>query len=141
MRIDAYVWLHQKLTGLGTEICLGKPKGMRDYVSRFMNEIKLLLHEGVIPVVVFDGGYLPGKARVEEERRLKRAKALEEGKRLYRAGDHHGAHKCFTSAVDVTPVISLYSSLSFCHNIIHFFSKLVNAQQCVTVNAFTISFA
>ena len=41
----------------------------RRFVRYCMSRIEMLLHNGVIPVVVFDGGRLPTKADEEDSRR------------------------------------------------------------------------
>eukprot|EP01083_Nonionella_stella_P191214 707906_1 len=64
--VDAYVWLHQKALSCATELCLQQPTDQ--YVCGFMKEVHTLLHNGIIPVIVFDGAFLPSKSRVEEER-------------------------------------------------------------------------
>ena len=107
--IDAYVWLHQKTFGCATQICLQQPTS--SYILSFMKEIKLLISHGVIPVVVFDGTYLPLKAGVEEERAKSRKLNLKEGKKLYRRGKKSEAHKRFVKAIDITPVCRCILSL------------------------------
>lgn len=38
------------------------------YVEYCLNRIRMLKFFNVIPLIVFDGGYLPSKASTEEER-------------------------------------------------------------------------
>ena len=69
-----------------------------------MNEVQLLLRNGVIPVIIFDGAYLPLKQSVEEERAKTRKLNLKQGKKLYRQGRKDEALDKFRKAVDITPV-------------------------------------
>lgn len=100
--VDAYVWLHQKTYGCATEICLDLPTTV--YISAFMNEVKTLIRNGVIPCIIFDGTYLPLKQGVEEERAKTRKLNLKQGKKLYRQGRKEQAMEKFRKAVNVTPV-------------------------------------
>eukprot|EP01083_Nonionella_stella_P021417 59404_1 len=99
--VDAYVWLHQKVYCCATEICLQRPTN--SYVRGFIKEVQTLLRYGVIPVIVFDGGYLPSKAKVEEDRAESRKAYLEKGKRHLAEGNAEEAHTSFVKAIDITP--------------------------------------
>eukprot|EP00485_Elphidium_margaritaceum_P009735 CAMPEP_0202708586 /NCGR_PEP_ID=MMETSP1385-20130828/20756_1 /ASSEMBLY_ACC=CAM_ASM_000861 /TAXON_ID=933848 /ORGANISM="Elphidium margaritaceum" /LENGTH=1036 /DNA_ID=CAMNT_0049367593 /DNA_START=62 /DNA_END=3169 /DNA_ORIENTATION=+ len=99
--VDAYVWLHQKAFSCATELCL--KQSTDSYVHSFLSEVHFLQQNGVIPVIVFDGGFLPCKAKVEAERALSRKQNLKEGRKLYRNGSRKEAFDYFTKAVDITP--------------------------------------
>ena len=68
--IDAYCWLHRGAYGCSWELATGAPTDK--YVRYCMDRIRCLIHWKVVPVVVFDGGYLPSKAGTEKERRASR---------------------------------------------------------------------
>lgn len=99
--VDAYVWLHQKAFCCAKELVQGQPTTL--YIHAFMQECELLLHFGVIPVIVFDGGPLGSKAAVEQSRLEKRERNKSEAERLYACGDRAKAYKKFERCVDVTP--------------------------------------
>jgi hypothetical protein len=65
--VDGYSWLHKGAYACSKELCEGR------YTDRFVNycmsRVELLRGNGVIPIMVFDGGRLPMKAEEEETRR------------------------------------------------------------------------
>ena len=63
----------------------------------------MLLHFGIIPYIVFDGDYLPSKAKTEVERAKKRKESKQRGLELYRMNKPSQAHLELQKAVDVTP--------------------------------------
>ena len=77
----------------------------------------MLRKHGVQPVLVFDGGHLPAKLRVERERSAyfitrreykiifcrKRKKYLEKGLEFHDKGKKTEAFECFSKCVDVSP--------------------------------------
>jgi hypothetical protein len=71
-----------------------------------MDRIAALLHNGVTPYVVFDGGPLPMKKGTEEERRKARQKNRELGVQHYRNKRFGEARKCFVRAADVSPYMA-----------------------------------
>ena len=68
-----------------------------------MHRVRMLVHFGVKPYIVFDGDYLPSKAMTEDSR----AKGREEKKRvameLLKAGKPAQATQEFQKCIDVTP--------------------------------------
>ncbi|KAI4258658.1 MAG: hypothetical protein L6R42_004965, partial [Xanthoria sp. 1 TBL-2021] len=68
-----------------------------------MSRVRLLIHHGVTPYLVFDGDYLPSKAATEHERTTKRAESKKLGLELHRLGKISQAHLELQKAVDVTP--------------------------------------
>ncbi len=68
-----------------------------------MNRVRMLIHFGVIPYMVFDGDYLPSKALIEGERAKKRDESRKLGLELHRLGKPSQAHLELQKAVDVTP--------------------------------------
>ena len=63
----------------------------------------MLIHFGVIPYIVFDGDYLPGKAATEAERAKRREESRRKGLELYRLNKFSQAHLELQKAVEVTP--------------------------------------
>jgi exonuclease 1 len=68
-----------------------------------MNRVRMLLHFGVTPYLVFDGDYLPSKAGTEQGRAQKRKDAKTLGLELLALKKHAQAHLELQKAVDVTP--------------------------------------
>lgn len=68
-----------------------------------MNRVRMLLHFGVTPYIVFDGDYLPSKASTEMERASRREESKKLGLELHRLGKLSQAHLELQKAVDVTP--------------------------------------
>ena len=73
------------------------------FVDFSLNRVRMLIHFGVTPYLVFDGDYLPSKASTEAERATRRAESRRVGLELYRHGKPSLAHKELQKAVDVTP--------------------------------------
>lgn len=65
----------------------------------------MLREHGVEPLLVFDGGKLPAKAREESVREERRAAHLEKARRHAKEGNHRAAMECYQRAVDITPEI------------------------------------
>ncbi|KAF1783847.1 Exonuclease 1 [Phytophthora cactorum] len=104
LAIDGYCWLHRAIYSCSQEICLGQETDK--YVTYFMDRITALLHNGVTPYVVFDGGPLPMKKGTEEERRKSRQKNRELGIQHYNNKRFGEARKCFVRAADVSPCMA-----------------------------------
>ena len=41
----------------------------RPFIKYCMKRVNMLCHNDITPIMVFDGGYLPTKAKTEKERR------------------------------------------------------------------------
>ncbi|CEG37543.1 exonuclease 1-like [Plasmopara halstedii] len=104
LAIDGYCWLHRAIYSCSEEICLGHKTDK--YVTYFMDRITTLLHHGVVPYVVFDGGYLPMKKDTEEERRKSRQKSRDLGIQHYKNKRFAEARKCFIRAAGVSPFMA-----------------------------------
>ncbi|KAG7390541.1 Rad2 nuclease [Phytophthora pseudosyringae] len=104
LAIDGYCWLHRAIYSCSQEICLGQETDK--YVTYFMDRIATLLHNGVTPYVVFDGGPLPMKKGTEEERRKSRQKNRELGIQHYNNKRFGEARKYFVRAADVSPYMA-----------------------------------
>ncbi len=68
-----------------------------------MNRVRMLIHFGVIPYIVFDGDYLPSKATTEDGRAKRREESKRLGLELHKLGKISQAHLELQKAVDVTP--------------------------------------
>lgn len=65
--IDAYCWLHKGAYGCAKDLVLGKPTKV--YIHYVVRRLNMLINNGVTPIMIFDGGYLPAKSEKEKERR------------------------------------------------------------------------
>lgn len=99
--VDAYGWLHRGTVPCAIDLALGKPT--TKYVDFVMHRVRMLIHFGITPHLVFDGDYLPSKAGTERERAAKRTEAKEKGLELLKLGKTALAHQELQKAVDVTP--------------------------------------
>ncbi|KAL8767129.1 MAG: hypothetical protein Q9209_006291 [Squamulea sp. 1 TL-2023] len=99
--VDAYGWLHRGTVACAIDLALGKPT--TKFVEFSMNRVRMLIHFGVTPYIVFDGDYLPSKAATENERAAKREESRKLGLELYRLGKISQAQLELQKAVDVTP--------------------------------------
>ncbi|MCJ1429194.1 Rad2 nuclease [Sticta canariensis] len=99
--IDAYGWLHRGTVACAVDIALGRPT--TKFVDFCMHRLRMLLHFGVIPYVVFDGDYLPSKSSTEAKRATRREECRKLGLELHRLGRLTQANNELQKAVDVTP--------------------------------------
>ena len=72
-----------------------------------MHRVRMLIHFGVIPYIVFDGDHLPSKAATEVARAKRREESKKKGLELYRLKKPTQAHLELQKAVDVTPEMAL----------------------------------
>ena len=72
-----------------------------------MHRVRMLMHFGVVPYMVFDGDYLPSKAATEVERARRREESKTKGLELYRLNKPSQAHLELQKAVDVTPEMAV----------------------------------
>lgn len=68
-----------------------------------MHRVRMLKHFGVTPYLVFDGDFLPSKARTEASRAKRREETRKAGLDLLKAGKPSQAHLELQKAIDVTP--------------------------------------
>ncbi|KAF7860593.1 uncharacterized protein EAF02_010827 [Botrytis sinoallii] len=99
--VDAYGWLHRGTVSCAMDLAMGKPT--RKYVEYCMHRVRMLLHFGVTPYLIFDGDYLPSKAATEKDREKRRKDSKRLGQELLNAGKTSQAYLEFQKAVDVTP--------------------------------------
>ncbi|KAI9735984.1 MAG: Rad2 nuclease [Cirrosporium novae-zelandiae] len=102
--IDAYGWLHRGTIACAIELATGKPT--TKYVKFAMDRVRMLLHFGVVPYLVFDGDYLPSKAATEEGRAIRREESRRKGLQFKELGKISQAHHELQKAIDVTPVMA-----------------------------------
>jgi exonuclease-1 len=99
--VDAYGWLHRGTVSCAIDLALGKPT--TKYVEFAMSRVRMLVHFGITPYIVFDGDYLPSKAGTEVERAARRKESRRVGLELLKLGKTSQAHLELQKAVDVTP--------------------------------------
>lgn len=73
------------------------------YVDFAMHRVRMLIHFGIKPYLVFDGDYLPSKAGTEAERASRRAESKKLGLDLLKAGKVAQAQQELQKSIDVTP--------------------------------------
>jgi exonuclease-1 len=114
--VDTYGWLHRGTAACAIELAQGKPT--TKFVDFAMNRVRMLVHFGIIPYLVFDGDYLPSKAGTETERAQRRREGKRLGLELLSVGKTSQAHLELQKAVDVTPEMArmLIEELKY-HNI------------------------
>lgn len=71
-----------------------------------MNRVRMLIHFGVKPYLVFDGDYLPSKGHTEKDRAARRKESRRTGLQLLQAGKAAQAQQELQKAVDVTPLMA-----------------------------------
>ncbi|GAB1317608.1 Rad2 nuclease [Madurella fahalii] len=99
--VDGYGWLHRGAVACAIELAQGKPT--RKYVDFAMHRVRMFKHFGVTPYLVFDGDFLPSKAKTEASREKRREESRKIGLELLRAGKPAQAHSELQKAIDVTP--------------------------------------
>ncbi|KAF2685544.1 PIN domain-like protein [Lentithecium fluviatile CBS 122367] len=114
--VDAYGWLHRGTAACAIELAQDKPT--IKFVDFAMNRVRMLVHFGITPYLVFDGDYLPSKAGTENERAGRRKEGKRLGLELLKVGKASQAHLELQKAVDVTPEMArmLIEELKY-HNI------------------------
>ena len=71
-----------------------------------MHRVRMLIHFGVVPYLVFDGDRLPSKAGTEKNRKDRRIESKSNGLQLLSIGKTAQAFQELQKAVDVTPEMS-----------------------------------
>jgi len=102
--IDAYVWLHKGAYCCSMELAQGIPTDK--YINYCMHRVHLLVHNGVTPVLVFDGANLPAKQMVEASRKASRDEYKARAMQFLREGKRSAANDCFSKAVDISPQVA-----------------------------------
>ena len=102
--VDAYGWLHRGTVSCAIELAEGRPT--RKHIDFTLHRVRMLIHFGVKPYMVFDGDYLPSKAHTESLRAAKRKESKRVGLDLLRMGKTSQAHLELQKAIDVTPLMA-----------------------------------
>lgn len=96
--------MHRGTVACAIELAEGKPT--RKHIDFVMHRVRMLIHFGVKPYLVFDGDYLPSKAHTEKERAARRKESKRVGLDMLRMGRPSQAQLELQKAVDVTPVMA-----------------------------------
>ncbi|KAF2641249.1 exodeoxyribonuclease 1 [Massarina eburnea CBS 473.64] len=99
--VDAYGWLHRGTVACAIDLAEDKPT--TKFVNFAMHRVRMLIHFGITPYIVFDGDYLPSKAGTEKDRAARRKEGKRLGLELLKVGKTAQAHLELQKAVDVTP--------------------------------------
>lgn len=102
--IDMSCWLHKAAFSCATELATGVPT--RRYIDTCLTRLRMLLHAGVVPILVFDGAPLPMKAPTNTARRAARDRAHELGMEALKRKDKAAAFDHFSKGVRVTHEMS-----------------------------------
>ncbi|ODH49597.1 hypothetical protein GX48_04250 [Paracoccidioides brasiliensis] len=102
--VDAYGWLHRGTVACAIDLALDKHNTR--YVDFAMNRVRMLLHFGINPYLVFDGDNLPSKAGTESSRAKRREESKRLGLELFHAGRIFEAQQELQKAIDVTPYMA-----------------------------------
>ncbi|KAF3005011.1 Rad2 nuclease [Curvularia kusanoi] len=98
--VDAYGWLHRGTAACAIDLALGKPT--TKYIDFCMSRVRMLIHFGITPYIIFDGDHLPSKAGTEKDRRERRKEGRRLGLELLKVGKAAQAQQELQKAVDVT---------------------------------------
>lgn len=119
--VDAYGWLHRGTIACAIELAQGTPTNKYEslfidskivpipnsridrWVNFFMTRVRMLIHFGIKPYLVFDGDYLPSKSGTEKERAARRRESKKTGLDLLRLGKTSQAQLELQKSIDVTP--------------------------------------
>ncbi|CAK1365469.1 unnamed protein product [Cercospora beticola] len=102
--VDAYGWLHRGTVACAIELAEGKPT--RKHIDFVLHRVRMLIHFGVKPYLVFDGDYLPSKSHTEKDRAARRKESKRLGLEMLRMGRPSQAQLELQKAVDVTPAMA-----------------------------------
>ncbi|KKA28982.1 hypothetical protein TD95_000900 [Thielaviopsis punctulata] len=99
--VDTYGWLHKGVISCASQLALNKPT--KRYVEYCIYRIRMLQHYNITPYLVFDGDFLPSKAKTEALRQEKREASKKRGLEFLKAGKTKQADEEFQKCIDVTP--------------------------------------
>lgn len=102
--VDTYSWLHKGTFSCALELCTDAHTDK--YLTYCIDRVKMLQHNGVTPIMVFDGADLPSKGGTEQKRKSSREVNQARGMAFLRSGNRDLALKSFQKAVDVTPTMA-----------------------------------
>ena len=98
--VDAHCWLHRAAFGCSAEVVENLPT--TKYVEYFMSLIQLLVINGIIPVVVFDGRSLPAKGGTNSARRQQRDQNKADARQAAEQGFHAQAITHYQRSIHIT---------------------------------------
>lgn len=98
--VDVSCWLHRGASACAKEAALGEPTDK--HLGHALKMIRLFRSHRITPVIVFDGGALPMKARTNAARRAARAEDCALGQQLLEQGQKVESYRAFQKAVTVT---------------------------------------
>lgn len=81
-------------------------KTLTRLVDFAMHRVRMLIHFGVTPYLVFDGDHLPSKSETEKGRAERRKECRRAGLELLQLGKVTQAHQELQKAVDITPELA-----------------------------------
>lgn len=99
--VDGFVWLHRGCLSCAKE--LAKNQHTTKYIAYFMQQVQLLLNNGIQPLIVFDGCDLPAKRVTNEKRRAERIENIRIAQRLEERGLIQEASEHYQKSVEITP--------------------------------------
>ncbi|XP_050287547.1 exonuclease 1 isoform X2 [Quercus robur] len=102
--VDTYSWLHKGALSCSRDLCKGLPTTR--HIEYCMHRVNLLRHNGVKPILVFDGGLLPMKGEQENKRGRVRKENLSRAIEHESQGNSAAAYECYQKAVDISPLIA-----------------------------------
>ena len=116
--IDASCWLHRAAYGHARAVVLGEPTDR--YLRFCAQRIAMMKHNGVNPIVVFDGADFPLKNVEADRRRAARTSARERAMELHREGKTSEAETWFQRAISVTTDMKRRWARQLCNDGIDF---------------------
>lgn len=99
--VDILCWMHRGSYSCSHELAEGIES--TKYIKFCLNMLEILVANGVIPLVVFDGCELPGKVNTNSVRRQTRFQNLIQARLANDAGYTKAATKHYQQAVSITP--------------------------------------
>jgi len=103
--IDGHAWLHQILPSIAVE--LYEKRETERHTHLFLAKVRALEKHGIVPVVVFDGDYLPSKEKTAILRRETKEKYRREVEFYIRHNQIPRAREYMKRCVSVTPEVLL----------------------------------
>ena len=103
--VDGHCWLHRAAYNCSRDLAVN-PEGTIKYVDFFKSMITLLRSHGVEDILfVFDGGPLPAKSGVSDERGKNRQDHLQQGLDAEASGNYQLAEHCYRQSVSISPLM------------------------------------
>eukprot|EP00792_Barthelona_sp_PAP020_P010124 TRINITY_DN339_c0_g1_i1.p1 TRINITY_DN339_c0_g1~~TRINITY_DN339_c0_g1_i1.p1 ORF type:complete len:690 (-),score=192.28 TRINITY_DN339_c0_g1_i1:1085-3037(-) len=100
--IDGFVWLHRGAVLNAGDLMRNPKRYHSSYINFFKNRINLLRKYHIKPFIVFDGKNIVMKKNENDQRKLRRQKALKEAQNYDALGDINQANKYYQRALSIT---------------------------------------